>query len=162
MNDQDYSHIVVNYASDQEGQDIKDEHMVVWPSYHGYCGVSGDNEIRRWRLKSSVRYPMPMGAVTTGAWRVDQLVNNVWIAMTSKGLKARYTILNDDQKILDSITIGEILKGGHDTAKVDQYFTLKMRNLCEFNIKHLIFAISRIQGNKITSISTSNIHKIKE
>jgi hypothetical protein len=50
---------------------------------------------------------------------------------------------NDQDKLLDSITIATILNQGHETAKADQYFNPNAVRIESFNTDHMSLATQR-------------------
>ena len=124
MNDQDYLHIVVNYtSSDQERLYIKEEDMVQPSTNHFHCLTVGDNDIRKWRLKSRARCPI-YGSCDN--CMKSGPVGRYFMDYHNKGHKSGYVILKKGRKILDSITVAKILKQCHESAKAWLYEEKKM------------------------------------
>lgn len=58
-----------------------------------------------------------------------------------------YVVLVNGDKILDSITLANILNQGHEIAKADRYFTPFMVNEESFGNTNMLLAASRVYGN---------------
>jgi hypothetical protein len=52
-------------------------------------------------------------------------------------------ILRNQQKILDSITLAEMLNQGHETAKADRMYHPRMNKIQTFNSDYLGFAANQ-------------------
>jgi hypothetical protein len=74
-------------------------------------------------------------------------------------------ILRNHNKILDSITIAEILEQGHKTAKADRYYNPRAVVMATFNNDHMSLAAQRVYKHiqdpviKADLISQAN-HKV--
>ena len=132
-------HIVVNYTSDQEGQEIRHED-VVRPSNHGWC-IQGGDETRRWKLKSrntcptygSCQYCFKSGPV-------GKFCNECQQWETSQ---PGYVILRNGNRLLDSITIAEILNVGHETAMADRICKPIMQRIESFSVDRMTIAAEK-------------------
>jgi hypothetical protein len=124
-------HLVKNYTTDQEGQDIRDED-VVRPNNHRWC-IQGDDEVRTWKRKSTARCPT-YGSCTNclKSGPVDLFCNDELCKI--KKTPPKYAIMRHGyDKLLDSITIAEMLDRGHETAKADRMNYRGLEKICTFD-----------------------------
>jgi hypothetical protein len=104
----------------------------------------GGEEAKLWKLKSRARCPrygscqhcMKSGPVGT-------FCKDCYGPESQPG----YVVLVNNGKILDSITLANILNLGHETAKADRYFTPFMVNEESFGDTNMQLAASRVYGN---------------
>ena len=107
--------VVVDYTPDQEGKDIKDDD-VVRPKNHKTCETYGD-ERREWWQKSTIgmaTYGNCPYCLKSGPTGLNCNVCKV------KGKAPRYSVLVNNNKFLDAITISELMEQGHETARADR------------------------------------------
>jgi hypothetical protein len=129
-------HVIVKYTPDQEGQDIEDKD-VVRPMNHRWC-FKGGEETSTWKVNSWARYP------TYGSCEfckksgpVGKTCNECPILE----IEPRYVILIDRNKILDSITLAQMLNQGHETAKADRMYHPRMNKIKPFSTEHIGFGV---------------------
>ena len=143
--------IVVNYLADQEGQDIRDEDMVR-PLNHRWTD--------RWTRRISDRNDTTeLGSFYDKSYTGNPTYGSCQYCLKSgpvgkvcnecpieNDLQPGYVILisEDGSKLLDSITIAQMLGQGHETAKADQLGDPLMDRIEEFNLQSLIEACWRI------------------
>jgi hypothetical protein len=110
------------YTSDQEGQDIRDEH-VVRPRNHLWART---DEIKTFKVLSADRCPTYGSCVRcfrSGPYgRLCSNCNEDNVTLQKDGL--HYAILMKRSKcgdaVLDSITLSRICQAGHETARADR------------------------------------------
>ena len=144
LNENDMPRILTNYTPDQEGKDIK-EQDVVRPLNHRYCqrytGIH-DEELKSWRLKSNARtatYGTCCGCMKRGP------LGMYCMKCVNQGVKTGYKIFIHDKKILDSITLADIFKQGHEVARADRFCTRGMQRLQEFGTHRIPDVIARLE-----------------
>ncbi len=134
-------YIVKNYTPDQKGEDIW-HGDVVRPSNHRWC-IQGDDEVRKWSLKSTARCPTygtcqscymcgPVGKRCIDCY--DQEDPN----------PSGFVIMMDGKKILDSITIATILGQGQEIAKADRILNLHAIKMERFNSDRIWCAVQHV------------------
>ena len=134
-------YIVKNYTPDQKGEDIR-HGDVVRPSNHRWC-IQGDDEVRKWSLKSTARCPTygtcqscymcgPVGKRCIDCY--DQEDPN----------PSGFVIMMDGKKILDSITIATILGQGQEIAKADRILNLHAIKMESLNSVRIHCAVEHV------------------
>ena len=112
-----------NYTPDQQGQDIRAED-VVRPVNHK---MAGPDEVTTWRALSADRAPTYGSCANCfRSGPIARLCNNCNednVTLNKNGL--HYEILqtrfeNGKSAALDSITLSEIFRAGHETARADR------------------------------------------
>jgi len=155
--------IVVNYSADQEGQDIRDED-VVRPHNHRWTiryAIDPDAEIQSWKIKSFARCP------TYGSCQKclkSGPVGTVCNECPIKNFKPGYVILRseDGSKILDSITIAQMLGRPHQTAKADRVFKTGMDRIEVCDWDRIFRASLRASGQKYEHVQNRSERKLTE
>jgi hypothetical protein len=134
--------MVVSYTGDQQGKDIRDED-VVRPKNKCWAEHGGE-EAKSWKQQSRA------GCPTYGSCQqcmrsgpVGMFCNACYEPESQPG----YVVLVNGDKILDSITLANILNQGHEIAKADRYFTPFMVNEESFGNTNMQLAASRVYGN---------------
>jgi hypothetical protein len=117
--------IIVSYTPDQEGEDIKDEDVtkkppMVFQGWWGNINVEGQELGKMPDLRQ--------------LW----ILQEEW---TGWEIEPRYVILIDRNKILDSITLAQMLNQGHETAKADRMYHPRMNKIKPFSTDHIGFGV---------------------
>jgi hypothetical protein len=133
---EDCHHIIVNHAADQEGQDIRDED-VAQPLNHRHACQHAIGEIKKWKLKSNPRCPthgscMRCMKIRPAGRSCDDCQEG--------GHQSRHVILMNNQRILDSVALAQMLKQGQETAKADRHTHARLNKIQSFGIDHFTIA----------------------
>ena len=127
-------HNVLGYTSDQEGQDILPQD-VVRPINLRWCTI-GSDEAKTWRYRNHA------GSLTYGS--CQSCFSSGPLGLSCRDCHAeRYVIVKTGMKIVDSVTLAQLLQKGHTTAKADQYYSRKMQHVQRLNDDLLELLISK-------------------
>ena len=130
--------IVVNYTADQEGQDIR-PNDVVRPINRRYT-IKCDNEVKAWQYLSRGR--MPTYGNCQRCYKSGPLGKYCnECSTTHKG--PGYVIMTYGEKILDAITISEILQKNQETAKADRIYKSGMDRMKRFDTDQMVDAATQ-------------------
>ena len=112
-----------NYTPDQQGQDIRDQD-VVRPVNHKWAGP---DEMSTWRVLSADRAPTYGSCgrcFRSGPYgRLCNICNKDHVTLKKDGLHYQILLTSFEggkPAVLDSITLSEIFRAGHETARADR------------------------------------------
>jgi hypothetical protein len=124
--------IVKNCTPDQAGEDIREED-VVRPSNHRCCELSNSKhaaEMGTWKEKSNPSAPTHGSCIR--CMKSGPLGKSCIECFNDVGVRTGCRMMCHHQKTLDSVTLAEIFRQGHEVAKADRFASRSMQRKEDF------------------------------